>query len=438
MVALAIMRPTGLLLFTALVAAAAVQSATAQKFVPKNFLFNGDPEYSSQELMEAAGLKQGEVLSYVSMNDVAQRLMNTGMFDGVTFKFDGQDLTFYLTPAAQLFPAKLDNLPFPAGEDVNAKLHRLLPLYHGKVPAASGLMDEVRKDLEQMLAADGIHADVQGLASGAMGSTQASAITYSIISPPVLVSLARVDGVSPANQSGVQAILADITKNPFDAGTSGDSLARALRLFYEDHGYAAVKIEVARSGNAEVTASSILVPFSVTVQEGRIYKLAGIQLPPGAPVAQMEVDRALGEHADVVLQGVRLRGALELIAAGYKSKGYLDCKITPRPVLNEAAGTVSYVVDADPGPVYHLGFVKFDDMSEQTRMLLMRYWQMMPGDVFDQSYVNVFVLNAKKEDRTLAYMLVDAKVQYTETEDLQNHTVNLVMHLSRIPAATAQ
>lgn len=432
------MRRSGVLLFTALVAAAAVQSATAQKFVPKNIVFNGDPEFSSDELMQAAGLKHGEVLSYVSMNGVAQRLMNTGMFDGVTFKFDGQDLTFYLTPAAQLFPVKLDNLPFPAGEDVNAKLHSLLPLYHGKVPAASGMMDEVRKNLEQMLAADGIHADVQGLASGGMGGTQASAITYSIISPPVLVSLARVDGVSPANQSGVQAILADITKYSFDAATSGDSVARALRLFYEDHGYAAVKIQVARSGNAEVTAHSILVPFTVSVQEGRVYKLAGIQLPPGAPVVQKDVDKALGEHADLVLQGVRLRGALELIANGYKSKGYLDCKITPRPVLNEDAGTVSYVVDAEPGPVYHLGFVKFDDMSEQARMLLMRYWQMMPGDVFDQSYVNVFIPNAKGQDRVLAHMLAGAKVQYTETEDLQSHTVNLVIHLNRLPASAAQ
>ena len=427
------------MLLSVVIAAAAVKTAAAQKFIPKNIQFNGDPEYSSQELMQAAGLKKGEVLSYTSMNSTAQQLMNTGMFDGVTFKFDGQDLVFYLTPASQLLPVKLDNLPFSEGEDVNAKLHGLLPLYHGKVPNAGGLMDEVKKDLENMLAADGIHADVAGIVSGAPGSQTPSAMTYSITSPQVLVSVARLDGVSAANQPQVQAVLADVTKNPFDADSSADNLERAVRLFYEDHGYAAAKIQVVRSGNAEVTANSILVPFAVTVQEGSVYKLAGIQLPAGAPIAQAEVDKELAKHPDEALQGVRLRTALGLIAESYKAKGYLDCKITPRPQLNDAAGTVSYLVDVVPGPVYHLGFVKFADMSDATRMLLMRYWQMMPGDVFDQSYAETFVLKARMQDRTLAQTLGNAKVKYIETEDLQSHTVNLVIQLQgRVPAATAQ
>ncbi|HEX8710922.1 MAG TPA: POTRA domain-containing protein [Terracidiphilus sp.] len=432
------MRRSVLLLFSAFAAVAVVQSANAQKFVPKSIQFNGDPEFSNQELMQATGLKKGEVLDYVSMNTVAQQLMNTGMFDGVTFKFDGQDLIFYLTPASQLLPVKLDNLPFAAGEDVNAKLRSRLPLYHGKVPPAGGLTNEVGKDLESMLAADGIHADVQGIASGTLGSTQASAMAYSILSPPVLVHVARVDGVSQGNESEVQAVLADITKNPFDASTSADNLRRGVQLFYEDHGYAAVKVEIARAGNAEATADSILVPFTVSVQEGRVYKLGDVRVPAGAPVTQADVEKDLARHPAGVIPGLRLRSALGMIAASYKSKGFLDCKITPRPLLDDAAGTVTYAVDADPGPQYHLGFVKFDDMSEQTRMLLMRYWQLMPGDVYNQGYVYTFIPEAKRQDRTLANMLADAKVNYVETEDLQNHTVNLVVHLNRLPPSTAQ
>lgn len=74
--------------------------------------------------------------------------------------------------------------------------------------------------------------------------------------------------------------------------------------------------------------------------------------------------------------------------------------------------------------------MKFDNMSDGARMLLMRYWQMMPGDVF--------ILNAQKQDRTFAITLRGAKVKYVETEDLVNHTVNLVIRLGDSPpAATA-
>lgn len=432
------MRRSVVLLFSAVSAAVALQPAMAQKFVPKAIQFTGDPEYSSQELLQAAGLKSGEVLNYQSMNGVAQRLMSTGMFDAVTYNFDGETLVFNLTPAARLLPVRLNNLPFADGEDVNAKLHSLLPLYHGRVPPAGGMMNDVAKDLQAVLVAEGIHGEVQGIAGDASEGTTASTISYSILSRPVLIQVAHVYGVSATNESEVQAVLAEVTKNPFDASASAGDLQSAVRTFYEDHGYVAVQVQVARASSPEITAHSILVPFTVTVHEGRVYKLAGVRVPPGAPLQQSELDEALGRISDGAIQGVRLRTALDLISASYKSKGYLDCKISPRPQLNDASGTVTYVVNADPGPVYRLGFVQFDDMGEQMRSLVMRYWQIMPGDVFNQSYVDRFIPDAKSEDPALAYMLADAKATFVEKKDLQNHTVNLVVHLNRLPASTAE
>ena len=45
------------LLSTAILLAIASLPATAQKFLPKTIQFKGDPEYSNEELMAAAGLK---------------------------------------------------------------------------------------------------------------------------------------------------------------------------------------------------------------------------------------------------------------------------------------------------------------------------------------------------------------------------------------------
>jgi len=38
-----------------------------------------------------------------------------------------------------------------------------------------------------------------------------------------------------------------------------------------------------------------------------------------------------------------------MIASRYKSKGYLDCIVTPHPEFDEATDTVNYTVDVVPG-----------------------------------------------------------------------------------------
>ncbi|MGA2673236.1 MAG: POTRA domain-containing protein, partial [Terracidiphilus sp.] len=103
--------------------------APAQKFLPKTIQFKGDPEYTNQELLAAAGLKQGVVLTVAEMKDHFDRLSQTGVFESVVYKFDGVDLVFTLMPAALLYPIRLENLPLIPGKELDAALHERFPLY---------------------------------------------------------------------------------------------------------------------------------------------------------------------------------------------------------------------------------------------------------------------------------------------------------------------
>ena len=90
-----------------------------------------------------------------------------------------------------------------------------------------------------------------------------------------------------------------------------------------------------------------------------------------------------------------------------------------------------YTVDVDPGPVYHLAFVKFDNVSDAMRSQLMRNWQMMPGDVFDESYVASFITKAREQDPILQRSLAGVKTTFNATADPQTHDVNVVIHLAK-------
>ena len=425
--------PCPLLVF---LAAAALLSASlpaaAQQFQPKTIQFKGDPEYSGQELLAAAGLKAGVVLTSAEMTGHSKLLMDSGVFSNVTYKFDGQDLIFQLTPTDLLYPIRLENLPLAPGKDLDAKLHDRLPLYHGKVPPQGSLLDAVGSVLQEMLAAQGIQATLTATPFGVQSAHQVTAMNFSIATPPVRVGAIQLQGVSPAMQAKVKPVADRAVGTPFDTENASANLEHAFQSFYADAGYAAVKVHAARSGDPVVSPAAIDIPFSVTIEEGRLYNLGSIHLPPGAQVTQADIDKLTGSQPGAPSKGAALRTIWFTIASRYKSRGYLDCAVTPHPQFDEAAGTVSYTVDIAPGPVYHLAFVKFENVSDQVRSLLMRSWQMLPGDPFDENYVSTFLIRVQKDQPALQQALAGIRITYDVHADPQTHEVNCVIRLEKI------
>ena len=410
---------------------AAVCPAPAQKFLPKTIQFQGAPEYSSQELLAATGLKKGIVLGYADMQDYSKRLLDTGVFASVAFKFDGQDLIFLLVPSTDLYPVRIENLPLAPGKDLDAKLHDQLPLYHGKVPTDGGLTEGVRAALEKMLATGGLQAPVIATAAADPFTHKVNAVAYSITAPAVAVSVSHIGGVSDSFQAKVQAVVSEAAKNPFGTMDTAANLKRAVEQFYGDQGYAAAKIDVARSGDPFVQLGIIEVPFSIQVEEGRVYRVSAIHLPPGTPVTDEEIEKAQESAPGGPSAGVRVRSLWASIVARYRNKGNLDCKVTPHAEIDDANATVSYSADVNPGPVYHLAFVKFDNVSDDLRTLLIHNWQMMPGDPFDESYVGNFLVRAQQQDSVLRRSLAGVKAKFDVTANPDTHDVNVVIRLER-------
>ncbi len=65
------------------------------------------------------------------------------------------------------------------------------------------------------------------------------------------------------------------------------------------------------------------------------------------------------------------------------------------------------------------------------RSLLIRNWQMLPGDVFDESYVGNFITKVQEHDPVLKRSLAGVKVSYNAMADPQTHDVNVVIRLEK-------
>jgi outer membrane protein assembly factor BamA len=409
----------------------AASPAIGQQFQPRTIQFRGDPEYSDQELMDALGLKKDAAMSSEDLNGYARRLMDSGVFDNVGYKFDGVDLVFTLTPDTTLYPVRLTNLPFLPGPALDAELHKRLPLYHGKVPSEGALLDGVRKAFEEMLAAEGVHATVAAVPSAdPRERSKVTAIGFTIAAPPVRLGAIHVQGASMALLPQLRGMVAQIENPLFDSQNTPAHLEQRFVDFYQNQGFAAVDIRAVRSGAPVATADAILVPYSVTIQEGRPYRIGSIRMPPDALVSQEEADRIVaspGKHT----MGEALETVLSLIDQRYKAKGYLDLVVSHTPAFNDAAGTVDYTIGIAPGPVYHLAYIRFDNVSDDLRSRLMYQWQLMPGDPFNQGYLDSFLANAEKRDSALQRYLAGTLSTYETSADPVTHGVNVVFHLEK-------
>src|ERR1035437_1487556 len=98
-------------LLAVLVLLVAPRPVAAQKFLPKTIQFKGAPEYSDAELLAASGLKKGVTLSVDEMKNHLNRLMETGLFETLNYKFDGADLIYSMKPIEALYSVRFENLP---------------------------------------------------------------------------------------------------------------------------------------------------------------------------------------------------------------------------------------------------------------------------------------------------------------------------------------
>ena len=428
------MKRTFFLLLTALILFASTQPAAAQKFLPKTIQFKGAPEYSDQELLAAAGLKKGTVLDFAEMKGHSQKLLDTGLFENVGFKFDGVDLVYTLVPSTELYPVRLENLPLAPGKELDAALHQRFPFYHGKVPAEGGLTEQVRQALEAMLAAKGIKATVAAVPFTDQKLMQVTAMSYAITAPPVRVGQIHLEGVSPEMQAKVKQIADHAMKTDYITENAAGNIEHSFALLYTDEGYVTVKVHAERSGNTIAGSEAIEIPYNVTVEEGRLYKLGSIHLPSGELLNMAEINKIAGVGSNSVEKmsvkgGVALRTALLYVTGQYKSKGYMDCVVTPHSQLDEAAGIVNYTFEVQPGPVYTMGKLIIQNTADDLRAAMWSAWKIPTGAVFNESAIQTYY--SSQGNTPLGRTFASANCKYTLAKDLESHTVDVALLLEK-------
>jgi len=399
----------------------------AQTFQPKTIHFVGADGYTDQDLISASGLKPETVLSASDVNARTQKLMDTGVFDGLSYKFDGTDLVFSVKMAAHLFPIRLENIPLTPGPDLDAQIRQRVPLYRGKVPGDGSLLNDVSAALAEILKAQGISATIQTTPWGAPGQDSVSGISFTIMSPQVLIGAIEPDG-GPLDPNA-QKVLATLSGAAYDSRGSAAAIVQDTAEVYRSKGYLEAKVNASQL--AMLAAPDVVrIPFRVSVAPGPLYKVAAIQLAPDMLVSQAAFDKQANTRPGDIATAEHIAENWHFIERQYHNRGYMRAQVTPVPTLDHEHGTVSYMVSAVAGPVYDMGKLTIENVSDDLRATIVNAWRMPTGSVFNEGSILGFFATHDVNPQ-LERIFAAVKVKYVLKINDDTRTVDTTIRLER-------
>ena len=387
--------------------------------------------YSQVDMQTASGLHPGASLTKDSLQAAAQTLMDTGAFDDLNTSLDGPFKTvtvlFKGKPVPQRLPGTFDNFGWWQPEELNAELHKRVPLYNGSLPEAGSLSVSAQKALTSMLAEKGVTATVSSVLQAAAPGRPVAALEFSIDSPEIRLQTFDLAGVSPELAPAVAKIVTRHTNQPYSEAGTGSGVREAVLNLYRDAGYLDASLEDLHR-SVGTTGSIVNVKLAATLQAGDIYRATAVTWP-GTAVAKPDICDAPGNlHAGDIASQKALHACVTRIANAYKQLGYLDVGVDAAPTIDRSAHHVAYVLSAVPGEQYRLQTVSVTGLNEAQRRDFDRVWHLRQGDLYDPDYPATF-LKQNIASPSLTGMMASYKV----VADTHAHLVDLTITFKPFP-----
>jgi outer membrane protein assembly factor BamA len=253
-----------------------------------------------------------------------------------------------------------------------------------------------------------------------------TAIRYHIDTPPVVIAAFHLYGYSGAWTQPLEALERAAFGQKID-GAIREKLGNEVRATYGRLGFIDMKMTDPVWGRPMIVNGEVAVPVTASItSEGGQYHVSGMHLNGDVFMTQEQFVRSARLHAGDVANEDVWQQVKEMVAAPYRSHGYLTAKIDAAPTLDRAQHTVAYTITVEPGPVYHMGQLTLVNLDAKQKAELMPYWQLHNGDAFNPELIPKSISDYHRER---APDLQSIRTRFTAkwTADSQMHTVDVVL-----------
>jgi outer membrane protein assembly factor BamA len=413
------------------------QSTSSPSAILGEIHATGSRRYGDTQVAAAVGIKPGDAITREQIQQIADRLSQTGLFSRVNYDFTSKGnkiaLVFELADAPTV-PVSFDNFVWFTQDELSAAIRDAVPIYDGNAPKEGRLVDDMTTALTKLLADRGVAGNVthaliaQPTGNDLMMQFRVEGPAFTIDSIGFSDSLAQVSEKLRDRKS-------DLIGKPFSRYAIDVFENEQVRPIYLSTGHVRVRFGAPlvrqddEVGKASSQASGGRVPVTLEIDPGPVFSLGGFAWSAAKALdektlASLVVVRP-GEQAD----GMRLAAGWQRIEDEYARRGFLDAKVTPEPAYDDAAAKVTYQVAIDEGPQYRMGAMVITGLSLDAEKRLRAAWQIPPGQVFDRLAFDDLLTKIEKPTMEI---FSDIPVHYAQMghwlrTDPDKHTVDVLL-----------
>src|SRR5579859_280279 len=332
----------------------------AQTATLREVRVEGAKHLTGAQIVPLTGLAPGTQVGRKELQDAADALVRTGLFAKVSFKFETHNdnlvVTFHIEENPRL-RVSYDNFPWYSDSELDEALRKELPFYDGHLPEAGQVVERAAGVLKTFVAARDPQVEITHqivLSPLTEGSEQ----QFSVQGPVPKISKLEFSDPKLTEDLAVRAHIAEIVGHAYSRMTIDVFLAEQIRPIYQQQGFLQAKIgpaEVRLSGNPNQQKLAEQIPVYVPCVPGAIYKWKGVEWKGNAAISTITLTNTLGMKPGDVANGQAIEGGWERVREEYGQRGYLEAKVTPVAVYDDAAHTSSYEVSIVEGRVFHYG-----------------------------------------------------------------------------------
>ncbi len=371
--------------------------AWAQDAFPlRGIEFEGNARFTDENLSSVVGLELGQPVRKADFELALRRLNETGLFEGLQYRFgpmgDGYLLTIVVQEVPELFPVRLEGFDRPAAS-VEAWLRERLPLFVGLMPAGGPMVRMVVSNLQAWWQEQGGTEEVvANIVPAGEGRFEMLVGPERQTSNIAFTRFRNTGDVDPRDLQRTfnQAAIGE----PYSEARLRELLHYNARPLYTEKGYMNVAFCPCEA-SPDPDSAGLLV--DVQVQQGDVYLFGEISWPEPMPVDEdslRKVNRiGTGQVANIKAAYDTMAG----ISEGMKRLGYMKAQATFEERVDHDERRVHLDIDIAAGTQYRFSRLMIEGLDILSEPAIRKRWGMVSGEPFDVRYPAYFLDRIKAD-----------------------------------------
>ena len=377
---------------------AKAEKAEVTRWPIESLTVEGNKNYSAEQILSVAALKIGQLAGKSDFEAARDRLIATGRFETVGYRFGpNKDSTSYtasfqVVEVTPLYPVQFAGLAVKTAE-IEAWLKSKDPFYGPQLPATAELLDRYTKLVQEFVASKNQTEKVAGklLPTG----PNQFAVIFRSAKPLPTIAQVTFTGNRVLASTLLQNRISEVAIGfPYSESGFRTLLDHAIRPLYDARGHVTVAFPKITTDKAKDVDGLVV---TVAVEEGPEFKLGEVALAGGFAAKSADLLK-IGKFTpgavanfDDVMQGV------ERIRKRLNRQGYMHAETAIERALNDKTKTVNVTIRITEGPQFNFGRLTIEGLDLNGEAAMKKLWGLKEGKPFDADYPDFF-LGRVRED----------------------------------------